>query len=111
MRQVCPPGAYADVIWLVVDRTREEQDAGFGQPRAVAGEFVDACDAGETDRACRRACPLEGFGVPFKEGIEEGRSSIKLLASGLAALTSALIAGCSSGSTDPTEAPPASRTS
>ena len=76
--QVCPPEAYAGVIWLVVDRTLEEQDAGFGQSRAVPGEVIDACDAGETDRACRWAYQLEGFGVPFKEDIEEGRSSIKL---------------------------------
>src|ERR1700733_2850360 len=70
---VSPPETDADVVWLVVHRAREEQDADFGQPRAVPGEVIDPRDARESDRACRRAYPLKGFGVPVEESIQEGQ--------------------------------------
>jgi hypothetical protein len=70
---VGPAEADADVVWLVVNRARQEQDADLGQPRAVSGEVIDPGDAGEADRACRRAYPFEGFGVPLEEAVEEGQ--------------------------------------
>ena len=73
LAHVSPTEADADVVWLIVDRAREEQDADFGQPRTVPGEVIDARDAGKSNWACRRAYPPEGFGVPFEEGIEEGQ--------------------------------------
>jgi hypothetical protein len=70
---VGPAEADADVVWLVVDRAREEQYADLGEPRTVSGEVTDARNAGESDGASRGAYPLEGFGVPLEEAIEEGQ--------------------------------------
>src|SRR5713226_8178142 len=68
---VGPAEADADVAGLVVDRAWQEQDADLGEPCAVPGEVMDSGDAGEADRACRRAYPLEGFGVPLEEAVED----------------------------------------
>ena len=52
---VSPPETDADVVWLVVHRAGEEQDADFGQPRAVPGEpgavFVLSVEALNPERA------------------------------------------------------------
>lgn len=45
---VGPAEADPDVVWLVVDRAREEQYADLGEPRIVSGEVTDARDAGQS---------------------------------------------------------------
>ncbi len=56
---------------LIVDRARQEQDTGLGELCTVLGEVTDPGDAGEADRACRRADPGKGSGVPFEEAVEK----------------------------------------
>src|SRR5262249_1307191 len=56
---VGPAEADADMAGLVVDRAGKEQDTGLGELLAVPGEVTDPADAGEADRACRRADPRE----------------------------------------------------
>src|SRR5215831_4791302 len=59
------------MLRLVVDRAREEQDAGLGEPRAVLGDVADSPHPGEADRAGRRPDPVERVGVPFEEAVQE----------------------------------------
>lgn len=47
LAHVSPTEADPDVVWLIVDRAGEEQDADFGQPRTIPGEVIDARDAGK----------------------------------------------------------------
>ena len=59
------------MIRLVIDRAGKEQDPDPGQPRAELAQVAHPGHTGEADRACRRACPREGLGVPLEEAIEE----------------------------------------
>ena len=68
---VGPTKADADMARLVVDRAWKEQDTGRGELFAVPVEVTDPGDAGEADRACRRADPRKGSGVPLEEAVEE----------------------------------------
>src|SRR5215471_21197827 len=68
---VGPAEADADMVRLVINRARKEQDTGLGELFAVLGEVTDPGDAGEADRACRRAGPRERSGVPLEETIQE----------------------------------------
>ena len=68
---VGPTKADADMARLVVDRAWKEQDTGRGELFAVPVEVTDPGDPGEADRACRRADPRKGSGVPLEEAVEE----------------------------------------
>ena len=68
---VGPTKANADMARLVVDRAWKKQDTGLGELFAVPVEVTDPGDAGEADRACRRADPRKGSGVPLEEAVEE----------------------------------------
>ena len=65
------PKADPDVFRLVIDRAREEEDAGPGEPRAVLGDVADPSHPGEADRAGRRPYPVERTGVPLEEAVQE----------------------------------------
>src|SRR5262249_27726049 len=71
VRHVGPAKADPDVVRLVVDRAREEQNAEPGQPRTVLGEVTHAGHAREADRAGGRAYPVEGSGVPREEAVQQ----------------------------------------
>src|SRR5690348_18499266 len=58
------------MVRVVVDRAGEEQDAGHGEPFAEPGEITEPGDPGKADRACRRANPREGSGVPLEEAVQ-----------------------------------------
>jgi len=71
IRHVGPAKADPDMLWLVVDRAREEQDADPGEPRTVPGDVADPPHPGEADRAGRRPHPFERLGLPLEEAVEE----------------------------------------
>src|SRR6185312_11504189 len=68
---VGPAKADTDMTRLVVDRAGKEQDTGLGELLAPPGEVTEPGDAGEADRARRRADPREGSGVPLEEAVQE----------------------------------------
>ena len=68
------------MVRLVVDRAGEEQDAGHGELFAEPGEVTEPGDAGKADRACRRADPREGSGVPLEEAVQERQVAPALIA-------------------------------
>src|SRR5215831_19613907 len=70
---VGPAKTDPDMIRLVIDRARKEQDADLGEPRTVPVEVALPRHAGKADRAGRRAYPREGAGVPREEAVEEGQ--------------------------------------
>src|SRR6266516_8172309 len=68
---VGPAKADPDMLRLVVDRAREEQDAGLREPCAVPGDVTDPPNPAEDDRAGRRPDPFERVGVPLEEAVQE----------------------------------------